>query len=97
MLSIRRKYPVLADRNNMLMPDTVNQHLFVYARTGTEPVLVAANLTDSEQHLEAAALFQVGMDSHRTFNLLNGEKLKLEPRGIVLGPYDILWLTDKIK
>ncbi len=96
MLKLRRQHTVMADRNNFMLPDISNEHLFAFVRTSENglPILVIANLTEAEQNLEAGCLFQAGLDSQQVRDLLTGENLTLQAHGIHLAPYEILWLTN---
>jgi len=97
MLSVRRDYPVMGDHNNVLLPETNNEHVLVFARVSENmsPILVVANLTNEEQFLEASILFRVGLDSHGLIDLISGKKIMLGERGIHITGCHIYWLTDK--
>ncbi len=96
MLRIRRELPVMKDVNNIHLPDTSNEHVFVFTRPsgGPGPLLVVANLTGEQQFVETSVLFQTGLDTQFTYDLLSGEAVRIEPKGIALSAYAILWLTD---
>ncbi len=97
MLAVRSRCAVMGDHNNVLLPDTNNDHVFVFARmaSGKAPVLIAANLTGEDQYLEASILYRVGLDSQGLTEILTGNNLSLDALGIHLKPYQVCWLTDK--
>lgn len=96
MLEVRRKLVVMDDHNNVILPETSNEHILVFARIreGNSPVLVLANLCGEEQYAEASLLFRVGLDTH-LYDLLSKKRVTVGFHGIHLPPYAIYWLTDK--
>jgi amylosucrase len=96
MISLRRKTPVLADRNNMSLHDPNNPHIFLFERTGTakEGVLVIANFDEQPQILDAGLLSALGYNLNgELHDLLSGEKWKLASGLVQVEPYQLLWLV----
>ncbi|MEY8020550.1 alpha-amylase family protein [Muriicola sp. SD30] len=96
MISLRSKTGVFTDRNNLVVHDPRNQHLFLYERTGAklEGVLVVANFDESPQILDAGILSNLGYVNDGSLrDLLSDGKWKLTSSLVQIDPFQILWLV----
>ncbi len=96
LISLRRKLPVLADRDNTLLHDPGNDHLFVLerGRSGAEGLLVIANFDTHPQVVNASwltALGYVGNGKYR--NLIDGASKSIRSGLLELAPFELLWLA----
>jgi len=96
MISLRKKTGVFTDRNNLVVHDPRNPHLFLYERTGAsmEGVLVVANFDESPQILDAGILSNLGYVNDGSLrDLLSDSKWKLTSSLVQIDPFQILWLV----
>ncbi len=96
MISIRKRTSVFADRNNLLVHEPRNPHLFVFERTGKgrQGVLVLANFDENPRILDAHLLLSLGYLKEGTLkDLLQNEERKLSSGLVELKPYELLWLV----
>ncbi|MEZ2413564.1 amylosucrase [Muriicola sp. E247] len=96
MISLRKKTGVFTDRNNLVVHDPRNSHLFLYERTAAnlEGVLVVANFDESPQILDAGILSNLGYVNDGSLrDLLSNSKWKLTSSLVQIDPFQILWLV----
>ena len=98
LISLRRKLPVLADRDNTLLHDPGNDHLFVLERVadGTGGLLVIANFDTHPQVVNASWLTSLGYVGNGNYrNLIDGESKSIRSGLLELAPFDLLWLAKE--
>jgi amylosucrase len=96
LISLRRQLPALADRDNTILHDTGNQHLFVFERESGEAdsLLVVANFDSNPQVLNASWLSALGYVENGNYrNLIEGESKSIRSGLLELPPYELLWLV----
>ena len=98
LIHLRKMTPALAG-HQMEIVNTGNDHVFGYVRmhsvSGREQrMLVLANFTESEQALSANELRLYGL-SYRFKELIAGDVLALGAGGVVLEPYQVMWLEPE--
>ncbi|GAB4329423.1 MAG: alpha-amylase family glycosyl hydrolase [Phototrophicales bacterium] len=95
LLEIRRDHPVFSGINTQFI-ETGNPHVLGYIHwhemTG---VLILANFSEYEQHLEMARFRVYGLKS-QVYDLIKQEVVNLG-RPYTLQPYQFLWLTAKVE
>ena len=95
LIQLRKKLPLLADKNNLILHPCPNNHIFVFERlSGKYKLWVISNFDASEQFLDAGWLFAIGISfGLGPKDLISNKKLKLEANRFKLLPYDHLWIS----
>ena len=95
MITIRKKHPLLADHNNLLLHDAHNPHILAYERTEAKRgILVLCNFDDSGQVVDAGWVSRLGYSSGHSFrDLISGKDLVLSSGLLQLKPFQMLWLA----
>ena len=88
----------LAPLRSVLPPEVVpleNPHVFGYLKRSAEGarVLVLTNFSALDQAVERGALATCGF-THRALDVAHGVARTIDADGIVLRPYEFVWLTD---
>ena len=95
LISIRKKNPVFADKNNLEIYHTGNEHIMVFERTSKikDGLLVIANFDTSPQVIDASWINKLGYLKHQEYkDLISDTKTKLSSGFLEVMPYQLLWL-----
>ncbi|MGW9684377.1 amylosucrase [Flagellimonas sp. 2504JD1-5] len=94
LTAIRKRHPVFADNNNLIIHYTGNDHVFAFERTGnSESLLVLANFDEKEQVVQSRWITKLGYFTEgEPKNLVSDDMITLNSGLLKLGPYDLLWL-----
>ncbi len=97
LIKLRKRLPLLADNNNLILHPCPNKHVFVFERfSGKEKLWVVSNFDNSEQFLDAGWLFSIGISfGSDPKDLIINKELKLEGNRLKLPPYAHLWISSK--
>lgn len=95
MIAIRKKQPLLADTNNLLLHDVNNPHILAYERmNGGQGILVLCNFDETRQVVDAGWVSRLGYSRGSTFrDLISGKDHILSSGLLQLKPFQILWLA----
>ena len=95
MIAIRKKHPLLADHNNLLLHDANNPHILAYERkAGEHGILVLCNFDETAQVVDAGWLSRLGYSGGNSFrDLISGKDLVLSSGLLQLNPFQMLWLA----
>ena len=97
LIAIRKKTPIFADHNNLVLHECSNPHILVYERTAMHKkgVLVLCNFDENKQYVERSWLHNIGFETNKkNKNLLSERDIKLIKGKIELPPYGFLWLKE---
>lgn len=95
LISLRKRLPALADRDNTLLHDSGNEHLLVFERGAGGPgsILILANFDTHPQIVNASWLTRLGYVKQGSYlNLLDGARKKVRSGLLELSPFQLLWL-----
>lgn len=95
MIAIRKKHPLLADNNNLLLHDVNNPHILAYERmNGGQGILVLCNFDETRQVVDAGWVSRLGYSSGSGFrDLISGKEHILSSGLLQLKPFQMLWLA----
>lgn len=95
LIAIRKKNPVFADKNNLEIYHTGNEHIMVFERTLKikDGLLVIANFDTSPQVIDASWIDKLGYLKNQEYqDLISDTKTKLSSGFLEVMPYQLLWL-----
>jgi len=99
MIAVRKEVQVFVDFNNRELIEVENPHLFVFGRYALnqsgERVLVAANFSNTPQHLNLEDIGSWGAQYDQLFDLVKGESPDIFKNSLVIPGYGFYWLTAK--
>lgn len=96
LIALRKKFPVLADQNNLQLHDTGNPHILAYERTDTggEGILMLSNFNQQEHVVDTGLVARLGyMKGNKITDLIGGNEIKRSSGLLPLHPYQTLWLS----
>lgn len=95
MIAIRKKHPLLADTNNLLLHDVNNPHILAYERLNRgQGILVLCNFDETRQVVDAGWVSRLGYSSGSSFTDLISDKVHVLSSGLLeLKPFQMLWLA----
>ena len=96
LIRIRKNTPVFADKNNLVLHQTSNPHIFMFERTSNsdKDVLVICNFDESIHVIDAAVVASKGYASKgKLKDLVLGENITLKSGLLEINPFQILWLS----
>lgn len=95
LIQLRKKLPLLADKNNITLHPCPNEKVFVFERTNEKGGLwVISNFDEADQFLDASWLFSIGISfGIDPKNLITNQKITLEGNQLKLKPYEHLWIS----
>jgi amylosucrase len=96
LIRIRKNTPVFADKNNLVLHQTSNPHIFMFERTSNsdKDVLVICNFDESIHVIDAAVVASKGYASKgKLKDLVLGESITLKSGLLEINPFQILWLS----
>ena len=95
LISIRKREVAFADKENIVLHDTLNPHIFIYERNAenNNGVLVICNFDEHEQRIESGFLNQLGYSFHnKVFDIIEDQRISFKKKHLVVRPYQLLWL-----
>ncbi len=94
LIRLRKHNPVFADRNNLVLYDGHNPHVFIYERTSdkNKGVLVLCNFSESPQSIAEITLDSYGSIAN-TKDLISGRAITFVDGTLELKPYQLFWLS----
>ncbi|MGB5818642.1 MAG: amylosucrase [Saonia sp.] len=96
LIALRKRIPVFADNNNLIIYDCPNPHVLVYERTATagKSVLIICNFDTHVQKIEEDWFREIDFPIKKEpKNYIDGKTIKAKKDGkFVLRPYQIFWL-----
>ncbi|SNY94808.1 amylosucrase [Flagellimonas pacifica] len=94
LIAARKKYPVFADNNNLVIHRTGNDHIFAFERTGENSgLLVLCNFDETQQVVEPSWIRKLGYFSKGgPKDLVLDKKIVVNSGLLSLKPYQIVWL-----
>ncbi|MFS4468897.1 amylosucrase [Maribacter sp. 2210JD10-5] len=97
LIKLRKKLPVLADTNNLIIHPDTNPHLLIYERrNGKESILIISNVDEHTQYLEIPYLFsKMNFKIDRVKELIHQKPIEIENNILILKPYQQLWLQNR--
>ena len=96
LIRIRRNTPVFADKNNLVLHQTSNPHIFMFERTSNsdKDVLVICNFDERIHVIDAAVVASKGYATKgKLKDLVLGESITLKSGLLEINPFQILWLS----
>ena len=96
LIRIRKNTPVFADKNNLVLHQTSNPHIFMFERTSNsdKDVLVICNFDESIHVIDAALVTSKGYATKgKLKDLVLGESITLKSGLLEINPFQILWLS----
>ncbi|MGB5481559.1 MAG: alpha-amylase family protein [Eudoraea sp.] len=96
LIRIRKNTPVFADKNNLVLHQTSNPHIFMFERTSNsdKDVLVICNFDESIHVIDAAVVASKGYATKgKLKDLVLGESITLKSGLLEINPFQILWLS----
>ncbi|ASV30358.1 alpha-amylase family protein [Maribacter cobaltidurans] len=97
MISIRKENSVFADRNNIILHETPNPHIFVYERKlEDKSVWVFSNFDEVSQSLDISWLLSIGiLTGSSSMDLITEEPLTLNGnKEFYMKPFGHYWITN---
>lgn len=93
LIRVRKKNPVLADNNNLVLYNSQNPHVLIYERTSEkeEGILIVCNFNQSPQTIRKIELGAYS-EKNKSKNIVIGKSMKFDLETIELKPYELLWL-----
>jgi amylosucrase len=94
LIAIRKKYPVFADSNNLILHNCDNPHVLIYERNAAEngEVTIVCNFDDSPQSVNRKYMGSFGRKEHLK-NLITGTSVTFVKDVVTLEPYQMLWVV----
>ncbi|WP_420320719.1 alpha-amylase family glycosyl hydrolase [Flagellimonas sp.] len=94
LISTRKKHPVFADHNNLVIHHTGNDHIFAFERTGdSESLLVLANFDEREQVVQSRWIAKLGyFTKGEPKDVVSNKKVTLNSGLLPLKPFQLMWL-----
>ncbi|MEC7770652.1 MAG: amylosucrase [Bacteroidota bacterium] len=94
LIKIRKENTVFADRNNLQLCHTGNDHIFSFERTqGQKGLLVICNFDENAQVIDSSWIKKLGYFSNgEPLDLVSDEKVGLNSALLEIMPYQMLWL-----
>lgn len=94
LIKARRKNPVFADDNSIILYNHDNPHVFIYERTSddTKGVLVICNFDEAIQSIDLINLGSYGMVP-KVKDLVTGKSINIKAGKMTLKPYQLSWLA----
>lgn len=93
LIRVRKKNPVLADNNNLVLYNSQNPHVLIYERTSEKEkgILIVCNFNESPQTIRKIELGGYS-EKNKSKNIVIGKSMKFDLETIELKPYELLWL-----
>lgn len=91
LLEVRASHSAFADEKQLVLQRTGNDHLLFFTRN--RMLIVAGNFSEEKQICPVTMLHQNGLMPANCRDLLTGMPPEVSPEGLVLRPYQVMWLT----
>lgn len=94
LIKIRKENSIFADKNNLELYHTGNDHIFSFERTEDKKgLLVICNFDENPQVIDSSWIKKLGYFSKgEPLDLVSGEKVGMNSSLLELMPYQMLWL-----
>lgn len=95
LIAIRKKNSIFADKDNLEIYHSGNEHIMVFERTSKskDGLLVIANFDDSPQVIDAGWMSKLGyLKNQECQDLITNRSTKLTSGFLEVKPYQLLWL-----
>ncbi|WP_350286572.1 amylosucrase [uncultured Croceitalea sp.] len=95
LISIRKKNAVFADKNNLELYHTGNEHILVFERTSQKQhgLLVVCNFDESSQVIDSSWIAKLGyLKNQKYHDLIQQKTIAVNSGFIEVQPYQLLWL-----
>jgi len=95
LIALRKRHPIFADKDNLTIHHTGNDHIFAFERTGNKHgLLVLCNFDEKQQVVEPSWMMKLGyFTKGEPKDLVSGKKIRPNSGLLSLRPYQLLWLT----